>query len=148
MPTVTVRRTIAAPIDDVFDWLSTATNYPQAPGVLRARLAEPGVDGAFGNGAVREVRTVAAWFREVISEHQPPTGYDYLIVESRPRLLHRRGQMRFREVTAGTEVTWTSEFEVPLPVGAGIVGRVLAAVARTGFTLVLKAAERDLADTP
>jgi hypothetical protein len=145
MPTITVQRSIAAPIGEVFDWLSTATNYTKAPGVLRARLAEPGDDGGFGNSAVREVTSVMAWFREVISEHHRPDAFDYLIVKSRPKLLHRSGQMRFREVDGGTEVTWTSVFDVPSPVGAGAVGRVLAQVGRTGFTLILKAAERDLA---
>lgn len=145
MATVIVQRTIAAPIGDVFDWLSTATNYAKAPGVLRARLAEPGEDGGFGNGAVREVTAAMAWFREVISEHHRPDGFDYLIVKSRPKLLHRSGQMRFREVAGGTEVTWTSVFDVPSPIGAGVLGRVVAQVGRTAFTSILKAAERDLA---
>jgi hypothetical protein len=144
MPTIQVQRTIAAPISDVFEWLSTATNYTKSPGIFRATLAEPGDDGAFGNGAIREVRSAIGWFREVISEHHPPHAFDYLIVESRPPLLHRSGQMRFKETVGGTEVTWTSVFDVPSPVAASALGRMLAPAGRIGFASVLRAAERDL----
>jgi len=144
MPTIVARRTIAAPIADVFEWLSAATNYTKSGGILRAKLATPGEDGAWGNGAIREVLSGFGWFREVISEHRPPHAYDYLIVESRPPLLHRSGQMRFAEVPGGTEVTWTSVFDVPLPGAGPALGRALVPVARFGFTSVLRAAERDL----
>jgi uncharacterized protein YndB with AHSA1/START domain len=144
MPTIEVKRTIPAPIAEVFDWLSTATNYTKSPGVLRAKLVEAGDDGAFGNGAVREVLTGIAWFREVISGHEPPHAFDYLILKSRPPLLHRSGQMRFKETAGGTEVTWTSVFEVPSPIAAATLGRMAQAGGRFGFTSILRAAEKDL----
>jgi hypothetical protein len=144
MPTVTVRRTIAAPIEDVFEWLSTATNYPKSRAILRSTLATPGDDGGFGNGAVREVTALVGWFREEISAHQRPYAFDYLILQSVPPLTHRSGQMRFREVPAGTEVTWTSVFDVPLPVAGGAVGRMLGPLAHAAFGSVLRAADRDL----
>ncbi|WP_433623868.1 SRPBCC family protein [Nocardia sp. CA-120079] len=45
MRTVTVRRTIAAPIEQVFDWITDAANYRQVPGVLRAEVTRVGIDG-------------------------------------------------------------------------------------------------------
>ena len=145
MPTINVQRTIPAPIEDVFDWLSTATNYTKTAGVLRVQLAEPGEDGGFGNGAVREVLAGAGWFREVISEHHRPNAFDYLITKSRPRLIHRSGQMRFKEVDGGTQVTWTSVFDVPSRIAAGPLGQLLVRVGTLGFGSVLRTAERDLA---
>jgi hypothetical protein len=144
MPTIVVQRVIPAPIADVFDWLSTATNYTKASLIFRSTLVEPGDDGAFGNGAVREVLTGAGWFREVISEHRPPYAFDYLILKSRPPLNHRSGQMRFSEVPGGTEVTWTSVFDVPSPVGAGVLGRMFKSAGSRGFASLLRTAERDL----
>ena len=144
MATIVVQRTIAAPIADVFVWLSNASNYTKSRGVLRSKLVEPGDDGAWGNGAVREVLAAIGWFREVISEHHPPHAFDYLIVKSRPPLRHRSGQMRFAEVPGGTEVTWTSVFDVPSPIGSAALGRALAPMGRYGFGSVLRAAEKDL----
>lgn len=144
MPTIKVQRTIPAPIAEVFDWLSTATNYTKSPGILSAKLVEPGVDGAFGNGAVREVLSGIGWFREVISKHEPPHAFDYLIVKSRPPLVHRSGQMRFKETAGGTEVTWTSVFDVTSPIAASVLGRLARAAGAFGFGSVLRAAERDL----
>lgn len=144
MATIVVQRTIAAPIAEVFDWLSTATNYTKSHGVLKAKLVEPGEDGAWGNGAIREVIAGGGWFREVISEYRPPHAFDYLILKSRPPLLHRSGQMRFAEVPGGTEVTWTSVFDVPSPVASSALGKALVPMGRRGFESILRAAERDL----
>ena len=144
MATVTIQRTIAAPIADVFDWLSTATNYTKSPMIFRASLAKPGDDGAFGNGAIREVLTGVGRFHEVISNHQPPHAFDYLILDSTVPLIHRAGQMRFNEAAGGTEVTWTSVFDVPSPVAATALGKALVPIARFGFGSVLRAADRDL----
>jgi hypothetical protein len=144
MATIVVQRTIAAPIADVFDWLSAASNYTKSRTVFRSKLVEPGEDGAWGNGAVREVLAGPGWFREVISEHHPPHAFDYLILKSRPPLHHRSGQMRFAEVPGGTEVTWTSVFEVPSPVASSALGRAVVPLGRFGFGSILRAAERDL----
>ena len=51
MQTVTVERVVAAPVAEVFEWLSDASNYTRSPLVL-ARLAQPGEDAPYGLGAV------------------------------------------------------------------------------------------------
>ena len=52
--------------------------------------------------------------------------------------------MRFAEVPDGTEVTWTSVFDVPSPVASSALGRAVVPMGRFAFRSILRAAERDL----
>ncbi|MEV0697871.1 hypothetical protein AB0I53_08120 [Saccharopolyspora sp. NPDC050389] len=63
METVTVQRTIPAPADAVFEWISTAHNYTRARLVLRERLTEPGEDAPYGRNAVRTLTWAVGRFR-------------------------------------------------------------------------------------
>jgi hypothetical protein len=58
METVTVECDVSAPIAEVFDWLSDASNYTQLPFVFHERLVRPGEDAPYGLGAVREITWV------------------------------------------------------------------------------------------
>jgi hypothetical protein len=56
--TVSVERVVAAPLADVFDCLSAASNYTRSPFVLHERLVRRGEDAAYGCGAVRQLTWV------------------------------------------------------------------------------------------
>ncbi|WP_433726836.1 SRPBCC family protein [Nocardia sp. CA-129566] len=142
MRTVTVRRTIAAPIERVFDWITDAANYRQVPGVLRAEVTRAAADG--GVGTVREVTTAALKLTEEIVGYERPVRMDYLIRASIPPLRHEGGSMRLRTTADGTEVTWVSTFEVGAPVFSGAVTRAFAPAVAFGFRTVLRTAERKL----
>ena len=144
MATINLQRTINAPIEDVFDWLSTPTNWTVVPLIQRVRLARPGADGHFGLGAIREITTGIGWFREAITAHERPDRYDYLILKSVPPLRHDGGSIVLREVADGTEVTWTSTFTAATPFAGEQIGRLLVPIGTFGFSLILKAAERAL----
>ncbi|WP_327095908.1 SRPBCC family protein [Nocardia vinacea] len=141
MRTVTVRRTIAAPIEQVFDWITDAANYRQVPGVLRAEVTRAGIDGV---GTIREVTTAALKLTEEIVGYERPVRMDYLIRSSIPPLRHESGSMQLRETADGTEVTWSSTFEVRTPVCSGASTRVFAPAVAFGFRTVLRTAERKL----
>lgn len=140
MATVTVQRTFAAPVGDVFDWLSTASNYTAAPGVLRARLVRPGAGAPYGRGAIREVISVLARFREEITAYDPPHEFRYIIRAAVPPVRHEGGSVVCREAPGGTEVTWTSTYTLAVP-GAD---RIIAPVVRTAFAAILRAADKQL----
>jgi uncharacterized protein YndB with AHSA1/START domain len=77
-----VERTIAAPVEQVFDWLADPTNLAAAPLVPKAAYAKdsPG----HGAGVVREVVGVGVWFREEITAFDRQRSYSYLILRSFP----------------------------------------------------------------
>lgn len=140
--TITVERVIAAPRPAVFEWFSTATNWTAARLVLRVKLAKPGVDGGWGQGARREILCIGAWFDEEIVAHHPPSSFDYVIQRSVPPLRREGGRMEFHEVPAGTRVVWTRSATVPSILAPLLV--VMALVGRLGFGHILAACDRSL----
>lgn len=142
METITVERTIAAPIQDVFDWCADTTNYERTVWVLRDKLARPGQEAPYGTGAIRLHTWLVGRFHERITRYHPPYSFDYVVDRSFPPSRHDGGTMTFTTVPDGTRVTWTSAVEVGpaaiagpatrllvKPVISHVFGRILAACA-------------------
>jgi hypothetical protein len=144
--TVSVERVVAAPMTDVFEWLSDASNYTRSRFVLRERLARRGEDAAYGLGAVRQLTWVFGWFRERVTEYRPPHEFRYLVERSVPPLRHEGGRLTFSEVAGGTRVLWTTTVELRLPIAAATATRLFGrpVIAYT-FGKVLDAADAALA---
>ncbi|MFD0274362.1 SRPBCC family protein [Kitasatospora sp. NPDC127111] len=145
METLTVRRVVAAPIADVFDWCATTTNYTRSPLILRARLARPGAGAPYGVGAVRAHTWAIGWFRERVTTYNAPHDFEYTVERSFPPSRHELGRMTFREVTGGTEVEWTTTFEVRAPFGAALTRVVAKPLIAHTFGRILDAAASALA---
>ncbi|MBO2452210.1 SRPBCC family protein [Actinomadura barringtoniae] len=144
METLTVRRVIAAPIADVFDWCATTTNYTRSALILRARLARHGQGAPYGVGAIRLHTWAIGWFRERITAYNPPHDFDYTVDRSIPPARHELGRMTFTEVAQGTEIVWTTTFEVPVPFGAVVTRVVAKPVIAYVFGRILHAADKAL----
>lgn len=125
MLTVSVERVVAAPLSDVFEWLSDASNYTRSRFVLHERLVRRGEDAAYGFGAVRQLTWVFGWFRERITAYRPPHEFRYLVERSVPPLRHEGGRVTFTEVPGGTRVHWTTAVELRLPIAAAAATRLL-----------------------
>lgn len=148
METITVERTIGAPIGDVFDYVSTASNYTRSRLVLRERLERPGSDAPYGLGAVRVLLWVVGWFHEVITGYDRPHRFDYRVDRSFPPSDHKEGHVSFTEVPGGTHVLWTTTVELRFPfVGAALTRLVARPVLTHVFNEVLDAAQTDLERT-
>ncbi len=148
MRTVDIEYTIAAPIEDVFDWLTDATNYWMVPTVREVTLIRPGDIQGSGNGAVREVRAWLLSLTEHVVEYRRPTLMRYRIEGSCPKLRHDEGFMEFRAVPGGTQVRWYTRFEVAAPVVSGPLTLWMQWVVIAGFRIVLHTAAIDLRRFP
>ncbi|MEV7545313.1 SRPBCC family protein [Streptomyces sp. NPDC089915] len=150
METVTVERVIAAPVEDVFRWLTTTTRYEASPLVLRCRLTRPGAGAPYGVGAVRRHLWLIGWFEERITRYDPPYATEYTVVRSLPPSRHELGRMTFTEAGGGTLVRWTTRAEIRVPLlGAGPTRRLTRLIARPlitrAFGSILDAAATALA---
>lgn len=125
MLTVSVERIVAAPLTDVFEWLSDASNYTRSRFVLHERLVRSGEDAAYGLGAVRQLTWVFGWFRERITTYRPPHEFHYLVERGVPPVRHEGGRLTFTEVPGGTRVHWTTTVELRLPIVAAPATRLL-----------------------
>ncbi|MFW0784184.1 SRPBCC family protein [Gordonia sp. CPCC 206044] len=146
MQTVTVTRTIDAPLTSVFDWISNAHNYTHSRWVIRERLRTPGADAPYGLGAVRVLIWVVGWFSERVTAYHPPHSFDYHVDRSVPPSRHEHGRVTCTATDGGTHVEWTTTFEVAVPIVGGLLTRYVGRPVMTyAFTTILDRAEQDLA---
>ncbi|MFD9963532.1 SRPBCC family protein [Amycolatopsis sp. NPDC058986] len=148
METVTARRVIAAPIDEVFEWCATTTNYTRSPLVVRARLARHGQGAPYGVGAIRLHTWLIGWFRERIADYQPPREFTYVVERSFPPSRHELGRMTFTEVPGGTQVVWTTRVGLPVPFGDALVRGIARPVVSRVFGRILDTAAAALTERP
>jgi len=147
MRVVDMHRTIAAPIGEVFDWMTDATNYHRVPSVRRVVLVRPGDTHGHGVGAIRVVNALLFRMTEEITEFEPPTFMRYYIPRSIPPLRHDEGYMRFEKVLGGTHVRWYSRFEVRSPIASDLCTLIMVPVIAAGFRFTLDTCEKELRQT-
>ena len=150
MVEIHLERTIAAPVDQVFDWLADPANLAAAPLVLKAGYAKdsPGP----GAGAVREVVGLGTWFREEITAYDRPNSYSYLIVRSFPPFDHEGGTLTFTSsgtssgtsLGAGTHVDWLTNYTHPALAGGRALEKVSYRLLRSSFLAILNGCAKAL----
>jgi uncharacterized protein YndB with AHSA1/START domain len=130
-----VQRTIAAPPEQVFEWLADPASLKAVPLVLWSRYAE-GSSGP-GLGAVREVTGAGLWFREEYTAYDPPRSYSYLILRSFPVFDHEGGTLSFTPTEQGTHVDWVTRYTHPAWAGGTPLGAVSRRLLERSFLAVL-----------
>jgi len=135
MVEIHLERTIAAPEEQVFDWLADPANLATAPLVLKAGYAKH--SSGPGAGAIREVVGVGTWFREEITAYDRPHSYSYLIVRSFPPFDHEGGTLTFTASGDGTHVDWLSNYTHPAWAGGKLLEAVSYRLLRSSFLAIL-----------
>lgn len=124
MHTITVRRTVAASAEEMYDLLVDPVTYRHFPGVSLAELVRPGDAEELGVGAVRRIHISVFRYDEEIVAADPGREFSYRVVASRPRLDHEIGTVRFESGADGCTVTWTTRYRVPVPVLGPLLARL------------------------
>jgi uncharacterized protein YndB with AHSA1/START domain len=135
MVTLHLERTIAAPPERVFDWLADPTNLTAAPLAFRAGFAKR--SSRPGAGAVRQVTALGTWFREEITDYDPPHSYSYRIVRSFPAFDHEGGTLTFSPSGYGTHVDWVTTYTHPARAGGKAMEVVSSRLLRWSFLAIL-----------
>lgn len=137
MVEIHLERTIAAPVEQVFDWLADPDNLAKAPLALKAGWAKdsPGTEA----GGVREVIGIGMWFREDITAYQRPHSYSYLIVKSIPAFKHDGGTLTFTPAGNGTHVDWLTNYTHPVHAGGKLMEKVSRPLLTMSFSAILSA---------
>jgi Polyketide cyclase / dehydrase and lipid transport len=130
-----VERTIAAPQQQVFEWLADPKSLTAAPAILRVRWAKG--SPPLGLGAVREATCVGMWLREEYTAFDAPRRYSYRIVRAVPATDHDRGTLTFTPAGDGTHVDWDTAFTHPAWVGGKVLEAVTGAAIRSSFAAIL-----------
>ena len=144
MQTVSLRRSVAAPIDEVFDWIGDGTNWASVPGMFYSRVKPTDGPEPNGVGSIREFAGMTSKATEIVTGFERPRYMSYKVLSSTPRLEHDGGSITFKEIPVGTEVFWTTTFRVTTPVFAGLLTRLYARLLPMGMEGVTRTAERAL----
>lgn len=144
MRTVSLRRTIAAPIGEVFDWVTDGSNWASVPGMFYSRVQPAVGPEPYGVGSIREFASAASKVTEVVTGFDRPHYMSYKGVSTVPRIEHEGGSISFQEVPGGTEVFWTTTFRVITPIFGGLLTRLYAHLLPMGMAGVTRTAERAL----
>jgi len=148
MVEIHVQRTIAAPVEQVFDWLADPANLAAAPLALKGAYRKD--SAAPGAGAMREVIGVGTWFREKITAYDRPRSYSYLIVRSLPPFNHDGGTLTFTASTftasgsEGTHVDWLTNYTHPVWAGGKVLELVSYRLLRSSFLAILDSCAKAL----
>jgi uncharacterized protein YndB with AHSA1/START domain len=126
---IDLRFSFAAPRERVFDVVGDHERF-LANARTRTTVTRAGSPDPNGRGCLRTVETAPRIrFVEEITSWEPPSSLEYVIRESSLPLRHHGGRITFTEERGGTVVSWTSRFEIEVPV----VGRLLEKVAKTAL---------------
>ena len=144
MQPVHVNVYIHAPIEEVFDAVTDHEGYARYPGILSAKLVQPGRTERNGAGAVREIRTPGVRFVEEITGFERPVRMEYVIRECTLPIRHEGGSIELVRRGDGTEVNWISRVQPALPIGGGLLSRVARPITVEAFTTFLLAMKKRL----
>jgi uncharacterized protein YndB with AHSA1/START domain len=129
MPQQTVRfeQFFAAPREKVFAWFADHEKFGRIwPG--STRRVQDSADGANVNGlgSVRETRTSGMSLEETIVVFEPPERIEYKVTKGGP-IKNHHGRLQFNEVTGGTKLDYTIEFDPKIPLTGGLIASVICA---------------------
>jgi hypothetical protein len=118
----------------LFDVLVDHARYDRFDGIRRAEVVKKGTPDANGLGAVRHVYIGPLRFEEEITAYEPGRRFDYVIRDVRGLpFRHEGGSVRLEPDGAGTRATWTSSFEIPIPIVGRAADRLFSARLEKGF---------------
>jgi hypothetical protein len=142
MVEIHLERTIAAPVEQVFDWLADPVNLAKAPLALKAGW-EKGTSGP-GVGALRRVIGAGTYFLEEITAYDRPRSHSYLIIRSVPPFRHDGGTLTFTAADGGTHVDWLTNYTHPAWAGGKLLEAVTRPLLRASFLAILDACAKEL----
>lgn len=134
METVRVVVHIDAPVERVFTAVSDHERFLTGDDTT-VTILRPGDFDRNGLGCVREVRVGRrARYVEEITAWQPPSFFEYTIRETSLPLRHHGSHITLEAWGEGTDVAWTAQFEVTVPVVGGLLASRVSRRLTTAFT--------------
>jgi uncharacterized protein YndB with AHSA1/START domain len=138
MASFTLRSTIAAPAELVFEVLTDHRGYAHLTPLRSSTLEREGQPTPNGVGAIRVLKLAGPPIREEVTEYDAPTRFAYKMLSGAPVKSHT-GTVDLSGQGATTELTWRVDSTPSIPVPAP----VWAAVMRPAISMLLKGVKRE-----
>jgi uncharacterized protein YndB with AHSA1/START domain len=133
MAILTLRASVRAPIDTVFDVLTDHRSYARLTPLRSSTLEREGNPAPNGVGAVRRLALAGPPIREEVTEFEPPTRFSYRLLSGIPARAHS-GTVDLSEQAGATELTWRVDTVPKLPMPDGM----WAVLVRPGINVLLR----------
>jgi uncharacterized protein YndB with AHSA1/START domain len=134
MASFTLKATVAAPPETVFDVLTDHRGYADITPLRSVKLEREGEPAPNGVGAIRVLGLVGPPIREETVEYQRPTRFVYRMLSGAPVRDHV-GTVELSPSGGGTQLVYHVDTTPTVPVG----GAVVASVSRLFVTQLIKA---------
>jgi uncharacterized protein YndB with AHSA1/START domain len=149
MQTAVMKSYIHAPASRVWEAITDHAGLARFSGVRSARLLRSGREHPNGAGAKREVFLGRLRFVEDIVRFEPPHVMEYRVVECSVPFDHELGRIELIERGRGTEVHWTTRFQIAIPGIGSILTKAARPMVCDGFHAMLLELKNELeADAP
>ncbi|MFC1611235.1 SRPBCC family protein [Myxococcota bacterium] len=141
---------IDAPIDAVFETVSDHETFACGADTEYCKLTTEGQQQRNGVGAIREICVKGLVFIEEITAFVPPSRLNYVVRSittksgRRMPVRHELGRVQLTEGQGGTQVEWTSRFEINIPFIGGVLEVVAGRQSEKGFRELLSLAKARL----
>ena len=138
MATFTLRRSIAAPTELVFDVLTDHRGYARLTPLRSSTLEREGDPAPNGVGAIRVLKLAGPPIREEVTEYDPPRRFAYKMLSGAPVESHT-GTVDLSPAGSSTELVWTVDSTPSLPVP----GAAWAVIMRPVISALLRGVKRE-----
>lgn len=131
MASFTIRRSVAAPPEVVFDILTNHRAYVEFTPLRRVELEREGTPAPNGVGAIRSLHGIGPPIREEVVEYEAPERFSYKLLSGLPVRDHV-GLVSLDPSDRGTLMTYTVNTTPTIPVlGGALVSILRLAISRT-----------------
>jgi hypothetical protein len=141
MATFTLRASVGAPIDTVFEVLTDHRGYAAMTPLRSSTLEREGDPPPNGIGAVRRLALAGPPIREEVTAFEPPTRFAYKLLSGLPVRDHT-GTVELTAGGPGTAVSWRVEATPSLPVPEELWAVLMRPAISTLLRGVVKESER------
>jgi hypothetical protein len=138
MASFTLRSTIAAPVELVFDVLTDHRGYAHLTSLRSSTLEREGQPAPNGIGAIRVLKLAGPPIREEVTEYDAPTRFAYRALSGLPTKSHT-GTVDLSNAGSSTELVWRVDTTPSLPVP----GSVWAVAVRPAIVMLLRGVKRE-----
>jgi uncharacterized protein YndB with AHSA1/START domain len=138
MATFTLRSTIAAPAELVFDVLTDHRGYARLTPLRSSTLEREGDPAPNGVGAIRVLKLAGPPIREEVTEYDPPHRFGYKMLSGAPVESHT-GVVDLSAAGSSTELVWTVDSTPSVPVP----GTAWAVIMRPVISVLLRGVKRE-----
>lgn len=133
--TVRITRDSEKSVEKMFAYLSDHNNLSKVF-LIPVKRIKDGQDDVNGVGSVRKLGIGPVGVEETVVAVEPNKSIDYRITRGGGPIQNHKGNISFEKKGSGSRVTWTIEFDSPVPMAGSVIKMILGQGVEQGLKRV------------